>query len=315
MPFPTSKPSLDLVVDATSNDSVAAAALAIAWPQAQCAPSDCTVSDVSGGITNQRRKVALPSKEAVFVRIFGAEGIIDRDVETSTFEALSLHLGRPAFLGRFSNGRVEEWLDTYAALGLQEVSDPAISDEVARQLAKLHAFEVPAHLLEHHAPGGPSALWGTLKEWLAKAMDPSTREAICAASAADAAIYAAAESTCLSPEIIGRAVAELEAAAAEVAGSSRLCPDVGLEPRTSRPCPNLPLTPVGRVSGHTQRVLAQRPDAAEPDARRELGRDPDHRPRVRLDQLRRLRHRQPFHGVVRYHAFCGCNPQTRRRAP
>ena len=168
--LPTTKPVLTDVVDASSNDSVAAIAIAIAWPQSQCAPSDCTVSDVSGGITNQRRRVARPSGEAVFVRIFGAEGIIDRDVETATFEALSLHLGgRPAYLGRFANGRVEEWLDTFSALSLQEVSDAAISDEVARQLARLHAFDVPAHLRSHHAPGGPSALWGTLKEWFAKA--------------------------------------------------------------------------------------------------------------------------------------------------
>ena len=97
--FPTTKPRLpDVIVDAASPESVAAAAIAIAWPTQGLTPSDCVVTDVAGGITNQRRKVKTPSGDAVFVRIFGAEGIIDRDVETATFEALSHHLGRPGFL-------------------------------------------------------------------------------------------------------------------------------------------------------------------------------------------------------------------------
>ena len=109
-----------------------------------------TITPIAGGLTNALYKVDYPSiqqhqhrqrqceckkggivSSSVLVRIFGAEGIIDRDVETNTFARLcgtttttttttggsgadgtNDKLVHPALdiLGRFANGRVETYI-------------------------------------------------------------------------------------------------------------------------------------------------------------------------------------------------------------
>ena len=78
------------------------------------------VAAVSGGITNKLSRVASLRNGkmvgGVLVRIYGGEGLIDRNVECQTFAALSKFLVRPKYLGSFKNGRLEEWLEGYRPL-------------------------------------------------------------------------------------------------------------------------------------------------------------------------------------------------------
>ena len=63
-------------------------------PQAAAGITEITV--VSGGITNQLKKVVLAEGPSVLVRVFGAEGMIDREVENPTFQAVTAFLGENA---------------------------------------------------------------------------------------------------------------------------------------------------------------------------------------------------------------------------
>jgi hypothetical protein len=58
------------------------------WDKSRC-------TELQGGITNKLKRVRLPSGVAVLVRVFGAEGMIDRNIENPTFEAIVANLGRP----------------------------------------------------------------------------------------------------------------------------------------------------------------------------------------------------------------------------
>lgn len=65
---------------------------------------------IAGGITNKLFKVTYGNgANSVLVRVFGGEGVIDRDVENPTFHALTDYLGQPKYLGRFANGRLYEY--------------------------------------------------------------------------------------------------------------------------------------------------------------------------------------------------------------
>jgi thiamine kinase-like enzyme len=105
---------------------------------------------IVSGITNEIRKVTPEGgSSAMLVRCYGAAGMIDRDIETATFEALAEWLGRPGYLGRFANGRVEEWLDGYRVLTLHELSSPQFAPSIARAMARLHNFKLPPRLKPH----------------------------------------------------------------------------------------------------------------------------------------------------------------------
>jgi len=44
------------------------------------------------------------------MRVFGGAGMIDREVENATFEALALAGVAVPYFGRFANGRIEGWI-------------------------------------------------------------------------------------------------------------------------------------------------------------------------------------------------------------
>ena len=90
--------------------------------------------------------------DSVLVRIFGAEGMIDRDIETSTYAALCNADIAYKYMGRFANGRIEGWLDGYHPLQLSDLNNEDVSLEIAKEMARLHClFEVPeGELREHH---------------------------------------------------------------------------------------------------------------------------------------------------------------------
>ena len=137
--------------------------------------TDLKVTKISGGITNQLYKVSgLTKKESVLVRIFGAEGMIDRNVENATFAALAREGLAPEYHGRFANGRIEQWLEA-RPLDVRELSDETTS--IAEQMGHLHAnFKVPPHLLEYHNPNKP-ALWTDIHSWMKQALNAKFQDA------------------------------------------------------------------------------------------------------------------------------------------
>lgn len=121
---------------------------------------------VSGFTSNNNRSVF----DSVLVRVFGAEGMIDRDVETSTFACLCDAGIAPGYLGRFKNGRVESWLENFVPLGFDELSNSNISQKIARKMAELHKLEVKGELQKHHSKPG---MWDQLFSWMEQAKTSS----------------------------------------------------------------------------------------------------------------------------------------------
>ena len=161
-----------LEVDANDLRSIMSAAVAIV--QMRDGASDVTVqkatdsdtdlshcvSRVVGGITNRLYKVDLPSSESVLVRIFGAPGLIDRDVENSNYAALAKRDIAPPYHGRFANGRVEGWLDM-RSLEVRELCH--YNREIAVQLGNLHINFVPE---TREMPN----MWNQLHSWMEQAL-------------------------------------------------------------------------------------------------------------------------------------------------
>jgi ethanolamine kinase len=141
--------------------------------------SNWTVQVVLGGITNKLLQVSgLTAKPAnartgtnannnsVLVRVFGGHGLIDRDVETSTFAALARQTMAVAYLGRFANGRLEDWCEGMKALGVHQMGAEVCVQPIARALGRIHSqFEIPEALREHHDPDQPPTLWTQLDSW------------------------------------------------------------------------------------------------------------------------------------------------------
>jgi ethanolamine kinase len=141
------------------------------WQQLQVKP-------VTGGITNKLFHVSgIMSKtddnipDSVLVRVFGGHGMIDRDIETSTYTALANQGIALGYYGRFENGRLEEWLGGMMTLTEPDMAIPEILLGIAKNLAQLHSkFVVPDPLKENHDPTKPPTLWTQLNSWLDKAL-------------------------------------------------------------------------------------------------------------------------------------------------
>ena len=137
------------------------------------------VQPVSGGITNKLYHVhGIPQSStndtppAILVRIFGGAGLIDRDVETSTFASLGQQGIALRYYGRFGNGRLEEWLPN--AHTLQPPEMPLYVETIAQHVGRLHSmFSIPDGLKDHHDPMAPPTLWTQLSSWLDQALQAS----------------------------------------------------------------------------------------------------------------------------------------------
>lgn len=166
--FPT------LAVDIKFHRSVAHAACAVVSPDEPANVDELRVTEVKGGITNALFKVSNFSNQpftSVLVRVFGAEGMIDRDAETSAYAALCESKIAYEYLGRFGNGRIEGWLDGYSALDTPTMAsgDLVIVQKIAEQLAKLHSsFRVKKDLEPYFPPDKPG-MWDQLYSWLDQA--------------------------------------------------------------------------------------------------------------------------------------------------
>ena len=155
------------------------------------------VERVTGGITNKLFSCdwgAPTDQNKVLVRWFGAEGLIDREVENRVFAWLADSKIAPPLKGLFDGGRVEGWLHGFRPLKLDEM--PLVTDSVARAMAQLHTLPIDDDdLAARFGTGAPVALWGDLQSWFDQASSLE-RTAACAsgrgrggadASAADSA--------------------------------------------------------------------------------------------------------------------------------
>lgn len=139
------------------------------------------VKRITGGITNSLFQISGLSNtdesdfdfDACLLRLFGAEGMIDRDVETCTFANLAIAGIAPEYLGRGANFRIEGWLDGYSPLGVLDLQLRSNSDKVAIEMAKLHSYQVPDDCKEFH-DGSKPTVWNQLYSWLEKAKGVTT---------------------------------------------------------------------------------------------------------------------------------------------
>ena len=178
-----------LEVQGNDHSSIRHAVARILFPKKDTEPSESTaptdteismwpVSMVSGGNTNQLFCVKTSDNTQnndnnnhtiILVRIFGAEGMIDRDVENATFAALAEQGVAPKYYGRFANGRLEEWLEGMKPLSTRDLAIPTISKQIARQMRQVHArFQLPDSLQKDHNVEEPS-LWKQLHDWMNQA--------------------------------------------------------------------------------------------------------------------------------------------------
>ncbi|KAK9912561.1 hypothetical protein M0R45_036423 [Rubus argutus] len=136
------------------------------------------VIQLKGAMTNEVFQIKWPTSTGevsrkVLVRIYG-EGVgvfFDRDNEIRTFEYMSKNGQGPRLLGRFPNGRIEEFIHA-RTLSASDLRDPDISALIATKMKEFHDLEMP----------GPKdvILWGRLRNWL------STAKRLCSPEEANA---------------------------------------------------------------------------------------------------------------------------------
>ncbi|KAG5525345.1 hypothetical protein RHGRI_031875 [Rhododendron griersonianum] len=127
------------------------------------------VVHLNGAMTNEVYRISWPTKtdndtttRTVLVRIYG-EGLelfFNREEEIRTFECISKHGQGPRLLGRFPEGRVEEFI--YAkTLSAGDLRDVEVSALVAAKLREFHNLDMP----------GPKnvVLWNRMRHWLNEA--------------------------------------------------------------------------------------------------------------------------------------------------
>ncbi|WCJ43298.1 Protein kinase superfamily protein [Euphorbia peplus] len=125
------------------------------------------VIPLKGAMTNEVFQINWPTKKGdldrkLLVRIYG-EGVelfFKRDDELRTFECMSKHGQGPRLLGRFAEGRVEEFIHA-RTLSAADLRDPEISGLVAAKMREFHALDMP----------GPRTvfLWTRMRDWVAEA--------------------------------------------------------------------------------------------------------------------------------------------------
>ncbi|RDX61206.1 putative choline kinase 2, partial [Mucuna pruriens] len=125
------------------------------------------VFPLKGAMTNEVFQIKWPTttgetSRKVLVRIYG-EGVdvfFDRGHEIQTFEFMSKNGQGPRLLGRFSNGRVEEFIHA-RTLSASDLRDPSISALIAAKMKEFHDLVMPGEKNVH--------LWTILRKWLSEA--------------------------------------------------------------------------------------------------------------------------------------------------
>ncbi|XP_047307342.1 probable choline kinase 2 [Impatiens glandulifera] len=132
------------------------------------------VSHLSGAMTNEVYRISWPMKtenlsRSVLVRIYG-EGVdlfFNREDEIRTFECMSKHGQGPHLLGRFSVGRVEEFIHA-RTLSAGDLRDSEISALIAAKLREFHGLDMPG--------SKKVILWGRMRNWLSVAKNLCSAE-------------------------------------------------------------------------------------------------------------------------------------------
>ncbi|KAI4454739.1 choline/ethanoalamine kinase [Holotrichia oblita] len=125
----------------------------------QSSTSNSTIS-VRRNSGNNQQDSEPPN--SVLIRIYGqTHG--DRNMEhllteSVIFTLLSERGLGPKLYGLFPGGRIEQYIDARPLL-THELSDPALSEMIARKMAAIHSMEVPLHK-------EPGWLWDTIDRWL-----------------------------------------------------------------------------------------------------------------------------------------------------
>ncbi|KAG0614076.1 hypothetical protein M758_6G149800 [Ceratodon purpureus] len=137
-------------------------------------PVDLKLTRLKGAMTNNvyqchwKRNDGNRDKK-VLVRVYG-EGsglFFDRNDEVLTFERMSLKGQGPRLMGRFPNGRVEEFLRA-RTLEQHDIRDPEISKKIAVKLRDFHSLDMPVK-----TGGRKAKIWERLREWLVKIQEHS----------------------------------------------------------------------------------------------------------------------------------------------
>ncbi|XP_021283947.1 probable choline kinase 1 isoform X1 [Herrania umbratica] len=132
------------------------------------------VIPLKGAMTNEVYQINWPTKhgdlhQKVLVRVYGegVEVFFNRDDEIRTFECMSKHGQGPGLLGRFADGRIEEFIHA-RTLSAADLRDPEISALVAAKLREFHNLDMP----------GPKdvLLWERLRTWLSQAKKLCSQE-------------------------------------------------------------------------------------------------------------------------------------------
>lgn len=122
------------------------------------------VTVIEGGITNRIYKANDPaSDETVVVRVFGGDDVFTpeaRRKETDIFEELGNADISPRLVGKFGNGRLEEYIHGARPIELEEMTSVSVLDGVAKEMAKLHTF-TPSNAMERK-----SEIWTCLDTWI-----------------------------------------------------------------------------------------------------------------------------------------------------
>lgn len=128
---------------------------------------------LKGAMTNEVYQIKWPTNREhsrkVLVRIYG-EGVgvfFDRELEIKTFEFMSKQGQGPRLLGRFSNGRIEEFIRA-RTLSACDLRDPDISALIASKLKEFHDLNMPG-------PKKP-LVWDRLRNWLSAAKSMCSAE-------------------------------------------------------------------------------------------------------------------------------------------
>lgn len=134
------------------------------------------LTHLKGAMTNEVYQVNWPTEggklpRKVLLRIYGkgVDTFFDRNDEIQTFECMSRHGQGPRLLGRFTDGRVEEFIHA-RTLSAVDLHDPEISALIAAKMREFHDLDMQ----------GPRKvqIWDRLRQWLKAAKNVcSTEEA------------------------------------------------------------------------------------------------------------------------------------------
>ncbi|KAJ1382233.1 Protein kinase-like domain superfamily [Sesbania bispinosa] len=125
------------------------------------------VIPLKGAMTNEVFQIkwqttADETSRKVLVRIYGegTEIFFDREDEVRAFEFISKNGQGPRLLGRFAQGRIEEFIRA-RTLSASDLRDASISALIAAKMKEFHDLDMP----------GPKKvyLWDRLRNWLSEA--------------------------------------------------------------------------------------------------------------------------------------------------